>query len=611
MKHLARYAAIAAVVGLCACSDDTPKNTAPVPEEGIPVRIALSFPKASRSHTVDPDDNTNSNSGYEIGQTFENHVGSILVVLASSKSTSEPMVYDFIAAGQADAPTSSDTDAETGKTVHTVRFRSQALVDYVAENGGATEKGAPVYVFAYCNPTNALATRVAGLGYGQSFVDLAMTSEAVPTDVISTSNQVVEDVSSIWTPDQFLMTNRTVPAPTYVTTEAILKSSVNNPVDLGTVEVHRAAARFDFKEKAADEENNLLANQYAITNIGTSDVAGYVTLNGMALFNISKSFYALEHLSTMPDWTPEYICVREWPYEPTASNNGLPSQHTSWVASTGYRYKENYGGANVSAYFTNATSAENFNPADLTYDPFPSTNPDNDEHWTPGTPGYYIWRYCTENTIPDVANPETGKPDVGNQKHGITTGVIFRGTLSGAEGSHLAEMLDGEEPVYMFDNVFYSIQGLVAAYNENQNTSLARYFKQMALADANKGVITFNDDQTVATLTPGQQFTATVKDGITIYRPDDDGNYNVYYYYYNRHNDNLNNILMHVMEFAVVRNNVYKLTVETVNEFGHPGNTPDDPEPEDPKDPDEAPKTYFKVNVTVVPWVVRVNNINL
>lgn len=85
----------------------------------------------------------------------------------------------------------------------------------------------------------------------------------------------------------------------------------------------------------------------------------------------------------------------------------------------------------------------------------------------------------------------------------------------------------------------------------------------------------------------------------------------MYYAYYNRHNDNGNNTVMGAMEFSVVRNNVYKIAVQNILEFGHPGKPGDDPDPEDPNDPDESPKTYFRVQVQVLPWVVRVNNIIL
>ena len=76
-----------------------------VPESGIPVRLTLQMPVGSRSTTVDPDDNTNSDAGFEIGKDQENKVNSILVVLASREGTdpNEPYTYKYIASAQADA----------------------------------------------------------------------------------------------------------------------------------------------------------------------------------------------------------------------------------------------------------------------------------------------------------------------------------------------------------------------------------------------------------------------------------------------------------------------------------------------------------------------------
>ena len=103
--------------------------------------------------------------------------------------------------------------------------------------------------------------------------------------------------------------------------------------------------------------------------------------------------------------------------------------------------------------------------------------------------------------------------------------------------------------------------------------------------------------------------------GFTGYTPDSEGNYYTYYYYWNRHNDNLDNKVMDNMEFAVVRNNVYKLCVDKIAKFGHPtppgpdDPAPIDPDPVDPVDPDEELNYYFTVTVKVLPWVVRVNHI--
>lgn len=106
-----------------------------------------------------------------------------------------------------------------------------------------------------------------------------------------------------------------------------------------------------------------------------------------------------------------------------------------------------------------------------------------------------------------------------------------------------------------------------------------------------------------------------VKDevGFTLYQSsNDEGNnpgYFCYYYYWNRHNDNGDNGSMGPMEFAVVRNNVYKLAVTRIDELGHPRVSENDPDPKDPEEPDEKDDVYFKLAVEVLPWTVRVNNI--
>ncbi len=101
--------------------------------------------------------------------------------------------------------------------------------------------------------------------------------------------------------------------------------------------------------------------------------------------------------------------------------------------------------------------------------------------------------------------------------------------------------------------------------------------------------------------------------GITIYQSSIDEEYGpgyyCYYYYWNRHNDNGLNGSMGPMEFDVVRNNVYKLSIDKISRLGHPRvpeNDPDNPTPDTPDDYDEI---YLSVRVQIAPWVVRKNSI--
>ena len=63
------------------------------------------------------------------------------------------------------------------------------------------------------------------------------------------------------------------------------------------------------------------------------------------------------------------------------------------------------------------------------------------------------------------------------------------------------------------------------------------------------------------------------------------------------------------MEFAVVRNNVYKLSVDKISRLGHPRIPGNDPNKPTPETPDESDEIYLDVTVEIAPWAVRLNSI--
>ena len=74
-----------------------------------------------------------------------------------------------------------------------------------------------------------------------------------------------------------------------------------------------------------------------------------------------------------------------------------------------------------------------------------------------------------------------------------------------------------------------------------------------------------------------------------------------YYKYWIRHANN-GDPTMGIMEFGIVRNNIYDLSVSEINGFGE-----SDYEPTTPPGPDENPNVPFRVNLFVRNWVVRSN----
>ena len=62
---------------------------------------------------------------------------------------------------------------------------------------------------------------------------------------------------------------------------------------------------------------------------------------------------------------------------------------------------------------------------------------------------------------------------------------------------------------------------------------------------------------------------------------------------------------MGVMEFAIVRNNVYQVSVSGVNKLGQP--LAFTPSYDDPNTPDETDEVYIDVEIYVKDWVLRSN----
>ena len=75
-----------------------------------------------------------------------------------------------------------------------------------------------------------------------------------------------------------------------------------------------------------------------------------------------------------------------------------------------------------------------------------------------------------------------------------------------------------------------------------------------------------------------------------------------YYKYWIKHEDNLNpagDPVMGIMEYSIVRNNVYKMKVTGINSIG--SGVP----PIDPEDDNETTNVYLKMEMTILPWIVR------
>ena len=351
--------------------------------------------------------------------------------------------------------------------------------------------------------------------------------------------------------NKFWMTNAYSATEVTLPSDLSLYTQPNTPLKLGSHTVERSMARFDYKQAGAFDMGA------GIT----------LTLTEAALINQSKAHYMFRRVSADETATATNAVV------------GGAEVPTNWVIDTDWDNK-------VAANFDAQLEA----PSTWTWTSLASLTTDDQYDGD-----YKIWCYAKENTIPGIDA----------QKHDVSTGVVFKGELAAGETASNAvkTAMAAKQRIYVFNNVLYGAWSDVkAAAEAGTDATLQAAYNQAATG------VAADAEPTGA---------AAAAAGFTGYSAKD-GKYYNYYYYWNRHNDNGDPYKMGIMEFAVVRNNVYKLAVNAINRFGHPTppdpSNPDpnpepDPDPVVPDGPDESVNYYFNVTVKVLPWTVRINNI--
>lgn len=421
-------------------------------------------------------------------------------------------------------------------------------------------------------------------------------------------------------------------------------SSVN--MTGGPVNLQRSVARFDFKDGSM---NNFT---YHVGIYGKGGNTLDVELIRMNLVNMSKQFYYLQRVSNNGHASGDgfMLCGRDLPGNyvvDVAADlkcvHNTDATRTSGIGEKGEPYSKYYNFC-----FGSGETADQWKidlaARDQWYRATPSEVAGQGANMNDATGEYKIWRYVTENTIPGITQ----------QKVALSTGIVFKGMLrkTAETPKDLADAIDEnyyvdgdgnkvdkgvagarlDHPIlYMFDNVLYVkftavlaaahatapgdvLNNAVLIPNKGYAHSVAEYYTAWQNAGGGQEA----GEQGYAQFMEFKK--AAVDAGITIYQWATDEymgagqtephkGYFCYYYYWNRHNDNGIPGVMGQMEFAVVRNNVYKISVDKIRRIGHPRRTENDPDPQTPDTPDEVSDVYLDVQVTTLPWVVRRNSV--
>ncbi len=634
-------------MGLIAgCSSDEWEEGGNTPnpdlEDAVYMNVQVQLPVAGAGTRSETNTDGTSTDGTEVGKDYENEVKRVLLVLADKETN------DLIALGlDSEDLVISNT---TVKSNH--KISKTTLASYYEKKGGKlTDNQINVYVF--CNPTKGLTDFLLnGDTDKREWMDKIAEINETPAGVLSGLDADAWGGTS--RKGGFLMSTansadivkriphelktwdaHTSPSKAFNLSGTNNASSSDTEINNeGSIRVERAVARFDFKDgsKKGDRKYDVVTEEKDGKTVTTIQIE----LQKMALVNMSKHFYYMRRVSEDGLNEGSKLCGLEngsnYVVDTDAAEKSVDS-FASFEFGKNFNFCLGSSDANK-AWAIDEVAREQWYTQEISE----VIKGDNDE-WK--NKEYRIWRYVTENTIPKA----------NNQKNGVSTGLVFKGKMIATEdasdelkkvineatgdpnadpilyvyGSHMfvswsevrAYAIENKADHILYETVFGKNNtvevvaekkadengaGAVAAVYSNDETSPDYLWNKWYNTEHHNNENALKEFKKAAT---DAEF--------TLYQSSKDSENNkgyfCYYYYWNRHNDNNNNGVMGPMEFAVVRNNVYKLAVTRIDQLGHPRVTENDPDPVDPDNPDEVGDVYITLAVEVLPWTVRVNNI--
>ena len=300
----------------------------------------------------------------------------------------------------------------------------------------------------------------------------------------------------------------------------------NDPLVVKT-DVERHAARVDYKASGDYECSD------------PSYKGATVTIVGAALINnLTGGTYMFKRVSSEINGTPDYL-GKETPdvgintnyvIDPWSTKKTLPESDEMKAVYGEWRYETHPNAEDWAAYVKEGTTLGG------------ETNV-----------GYRSLGYTMENTM-----------SVDNTDKHYATGVVFKAKFKPAAGS-VEHYADDGSTFFVFDNKIYASIEDILEFGKNlnlENDLKAAYGYSCDMDDKGIAHVTINQD--------GKNTRELLAHkGIKVYE-----NATCYYIWWIRHSNNQNDETNGKMEYAIVRNNVYKLNVESIYSIG--GTVPED-----------------------------------
>lgn len=641
MKKVNLFSMVTALLlAATSCSDDIDNGGnnpgEPIDGNGVYLSVNIMTPSTSGAYTKAGEEGTTSSnpSGGENGDDFlsaldkENTVEGVTIVLYGKGGVTDKTAVQnlsindegtMVIASSYTSATEGDADNEydhhTGKKA-TVRLNSEYLKTntyyriLAIANANVTDKFVPGTSLAACK-INTIANDLSGTE--GKFIMSTHVEENTPKNSTETDYSIVS------------FTNKNI--------------EENDPAT-GTVWVERLSARIDYVGTTFE---------FPVKETGTENVIAKVELQGVAPVNVAKHpVYIFKHLTdddSNINGTLKALINEEY----TSTKKNYVIEPTT-IGRTGVTDDKQFDNQFVKG-FVNSLSFKSFTDTNW------GTNTESET--TPGTQKTYrIITYAGENTM--AYNQQTHGNTTGvifKAKYDPEKLLVYNET----DGTDLGQVAPENKPTGGFTTGFYRVDNklykeleaaeaelIITGTGQDANTPLAWLrknftkdtwslpteitfdnFKSAVGAAAtlkDLGYLKFLSDKLSATGVTAVNATtmnwAAFLDANTALGETNanwkmsslssneiqtieyfDANHTCYYPYWIRHANNGNDETMGIMEFCIVRNNVYRLSVTGIDGLGMA-----DPF-DDANKPDEGEEEgyYLKVELYVHDWVVREN----
>lgn len=382
------------------------------------------------------------------------------------------------------------------------------------------------------------------------------------------------------------------------------KEDVNNKTDKPIFEKLTAVSADTYKaaeedeqkgyfvavDKDSNDEFSLEEQENSITlqsREGTGDSHKYyVRLEGYALVNLSKSVFYVRHTTDASGMAQSFGTL--------TGANYLYTPYWQAKNETDIDDEKSFSGAGT--WFYNSLAAVSAESEDLTYadgalvgnnyyktmaslgEDQGSVSGADDQHKDPLNKTGKFMAYCFENST-----------DVAHQVHGLSTGISFVATVW--KDATCTQPIDR---LYLYSNhTFESLHAIQDAYGSHLSDEFETVLAKETVNEQGEVTASTVSEDDLKTLAEGGHEEITMYNGNTCY----------YYTTEIKHFDNGKPTELGNMEFAIMRNNIYSLSVTEISTIGAPFVDPT------PNTENESSEAALKVTVQMEPWIVRYSDI--